>query len=63
VNITINVNGEEVEQLDFYFGDYVYYEKDNIINMIKSEYSDHKYFEQLLEYVEDAFPNNAEYTN
>ena len=63
VNITINVNGEEVEQLDFYYGDYVYYEKDNIINMLKSEYHTHKYFEQLLEYVENNFPNNAEYTN
>lgn len=60
-NITVNVNGEEVEQLDFYYGDYVYYEKDNIINMIKSEYHDHKYFEQLLEYAEDNLPNNAEY--
>lgn len=61
-NITINVNGDEVEQLDFYHGDYVYYEKDNIINMLKSEYSDHKYFEQLLEYVENNFPSNASYT-
>ena len=63
VNITINVNGEEVEQLDFHYGDYVYYEKDNIINTIKSEYHNHKYFEQLLEYVENNFPNNAEYTH
>ena len=62
-NITINVNGEEVEQLDFHYGDYVYYEKDNIINIIKSEYHDHKYFEQLLEYVNGNFPNNAEYTH
>lgn len=62
-NIAISVNGEEVEQLDFYYGGYVYYEKDNIINMLKSEYHDHKYFEQLLEYVNDNFPNNAEYTH
>lgn len=63
VNITINVNGEEVEQLDFHYGDYVYYEKYNIIKMIESDYKDHKYFEQLLEYVENNFPNNAEYTH
>lgn len=31
--------------------------------MIKAEYHDHKYFEQLLEYVNDSFPNNAEYTH
>lgn len=62
-NITVNVNGEEIEQLDFYYGDYVYYEKDNIINAIKSEYHNHKYFEQLLEYAEDNFPSNADYTN
>jgi hypothetical protein len=62
-NIAINVNGEEIEQLDFYYGDYVYYEKDNIINMIKSEYHNHKYFEQLLEYVEDSFPNDAKYSH
>ena len=60
-NVTICLNGDELEQMDFYYGDYVYYKKSDIINMLKSEYHDHKYFEQLLDYVENEFPTNAEY--
>lgn len=61
VSITIQVNGEEVETIDFFNGEYECYDKDKVIGMIESQYKDHKYYSQLLEYAKVELPNDAEY--
>lgn len=61
VSITINLNCEEIETIYFYCGEYEYYDKDKIIDMIKSEYKNHEYYSQLLDYALNKLPNDAEY--
>ena len=62
VECFVNENLFEELYLDEYLKDiYGYYEKDEVIEMIKKHYADFKYFQQLLAYVSNHLPETLEY--
>lgn len=62
VKITIDVNYNFYDEVDLYCGEYVYYDKAECLNILKRDYSQHEYFNQLLEYAEKHLPKDAKYS-